>query len=41
MLFKEIISVYSENYKKPINTKCRVIDFKGGGIYTFHCALKG
>jgi hypothetical protein len=26
MLFEEIIPVYSENHKKPIITKCRVID---------------
>jgi hypothetical protein len=25
-LFKEIISVYSENHTKPVNTKCRVTD---------------
>jgi hypothetical protein len=24
MLFKEIIAVYSENYAKPINTKCSI-----------------
>jgi hypothetical protein len=26
MLFKEIIAVYSENYTKPINTKCSITD---------------
>jgi hypothetical protein len=24
--FKEIIAVYSENYTKPINTKCGITD---------------
>jgi hypothetical protein len=26
MLFKEITAVYSENYTKPVNTKCSVTD---------------
>jgi hypothetical protein len=26
MLFKEIITVYSENHVKPINTKCSIAD---------------
>jgi hypothetical protein len=26
MSFKEIITVYTENHTKPINTKCRVTD---------------
>jgi hypothetical protein len=25
-LFKEIITVYSENHAKPINAKCSIID---------------
>jgi hypothetical protein len=29
MLFKEIIAVYSENYEKPINTKCNITDCQG------------
>jgi hypothetical protein len=24
MMFKEIIAVYRENHKKPINTKCSI-----------------
>jgi hypothetical protein len=27
MLFKEVIAVYSENRKKPIDTKCRTTDY--------------
>jgi hypothetical protein len=27
MLFKQVIAVYSEKDKKPINTKCRVTDY--------------
>jgi hypothetical protein len=26
MLFKEIITVYSESHAKPINTKCSITD---------------
>jgi hypothetical protein len=33
MPFKEIITVYSENHAKPINTKCSITDC--------HSALKG
>jgi hypothetical protein len=41
MLFKEIIDVYTENNTEPINTKCKVNDCKAGGIYIYHCVLKG
>jgi hypothetical protein len=27
-LFKEIIAVYSETHRKPINTKCRITVYK-------------
>jgi hypothetical protein len=27
VVFEEIISVYTKNHTKPINTTCRVIDF--------------
>jgi hypothetical protein len=27
-LFKEIITVYSENHAKPINTKCSITDYQ-------------
>jgi hypothetical protein len=27
-LFKEIIAVYSDNYTKPINTKCSITDYQ-------------
>jgi hypothetical protein len=40
MLFKEIITVYSENHIKPINTKCN-ITVKADGSYSYHLALKG
>jgi hypothetical protein len=31
-LFKVIIAIYTENYRKPINTKCRVKDAEAGGF---------
>jgi hypothetical protein len=34
-LFKKIITVYSENYTKPINTF-----FKAGRTYIYHWVLK-
>jgi hypothetical protein len=38
MLFKEIIAVYSENHKKPVNTLCgKNVGFliiKAGGTYS-------
>jgi hypothetical protein len=40
-LFKEIITVYSENHAKPINTKCSIITVKAGGSYSYRSALKG
>jgi hypothetical protein len=27
MLFEEVMTVYSEKHKKPINTKCRITDY--------------
>jgi hypothetical protein len=27
MLFKEVIAVWNEKHKKPMNTKCRVTDY--------------
>jgi hypothetical protein len=41
MLFKEIITVYSENYTKLRNTKFSVSVVKAGGRYSYHSALKG
>jgi hypothetical protein len=45
MLFKEIISVYSENNVKLINTFCgqnaELLNIKAGGTYNYHLALKG
>jgi hypothetical protein len=41
MLFKEIITVYSENHTKPINTKRSITDFRVDGSYSYHSALKG
>jgi hypothetical protein len=39
-LFKEIITVYSENHAKPINTKSSII-VKADGSYRYRSALKG
>jgi hypothetical protein len=36
MLFKEVIAVYNEKHKKPINSKCRVTDFEESGTYIYH-----
>jgi hypothetical protein len=45
MLFKEIIAVGSENRTKHTNTlygqNVELINFKAGGIYSYHRALKG
>jgi hypothetical protein len=40
-VFKEIITVYSENYTKLRNTKFSVSVVKAGGRYSYHSALKG
>jgi hypothetical protein len=44
MLYREIISVYSEIHKKQINTLCRqnveFVSVKLCGIYSKHSALK-
>jgi hypothetical protein len=44
MLFMEIIAVYSENHKKPINPRygknAEFLNFKVGGTNSYHCALK-
>jgi hypothetical protein len=41
MLFKEIITVYSENHTKPINTLCEQNEelVIAGGTYSYHGAL--
>jgi hypothetical protein len=42
MVFEEVISVYSKNHIKPINTKREIsAEVKVGGTYTHHWALKG
>jgi hypothetical protein len=45
MLFKEIITVYSENNTKLINTlygqNAEILNVKAGGTYNYHSALKG
>jgi hypothetical protein len=41
ILFKEIITVYMENPKKPINTKCSLQTVRIAGIYNYHYASKG
>jgi hypothetical protein len=44
-LFKEIISVYSENRSKPLHTFCgqnaKLLRVKESGTYSYHSALKG
>jgi hypothetical protein len=43
MLLKEIITVYSENYTKPINTpweNAALLNVMAGGKYRFRWALK-
>jgi hypothetical protein len=39
MLFKEIIAVYTENHKKPINAELLIE--KANCTYCYHCSLKG
>jgi hypothetical protein len=43
MLLKEIIAVCSDNYAKPINTKCSIslLAVKADGSYSYRSALKG
>jgi hypothetical protein len=45
MLFKEVITVYSANQTKPINTlsgqNAELHTVKAGGTYSYHWALKG
>jgi hypothetical protein len=41
MLFEEIIAVYSENQREPINIKYTITDFKTAGTYIYHWALRG
>jgi hypothetical protein len=40
MLFKEIIAVYSENHKKPINANA-LLTVKADDSYSYRSALKG
>jgi hypothetical protein len=41
MLFRAIISVYSENHPKPIYTKYRVYDYYGSWYIQLPLGLKG
>jgi hypothetical protein len=41
MLFKEIISVCSENHTKLINTNEELFIVEAGGTYSYHWALNG
>jgi hypothetical protein len=41
MLFKEIITVYSENHAKPINKNAALLTVKADGSYSYRSALKG
>jgi hypothetical protein len=41
MLFKEIISVYSEYNTKAIITKAALLTAKAGGTYSYHSVLEG
>jgi hypothetical protein len=39
-MFREIIAVYYENRKKPINTLCaELLNVKEGGTYSYLCNL--
>jgi hypothetical protein len=44
MLFREIIAVYSENRKKPINIlraqNAELLNVEAGGTYSAFCSLK-
>jgi hypothetical protein len=40
-LFKEIIAVYIETHKRPINTDCTLLICEAGGTYSGHSAFKG
>jgi hypothetical protein len=44
MLLREIVTVYSENYTKPISALCGysadVLTLKVDGTYSYHWALK-
>jgi hypothetical protein len=41
MEFKEIIVVYFQNHKEPINVLCmhksEALNIKNGNIYSYHC----
>ena len=45
MLYREIITVFSEIHTKHINTRCgqnvELLNVKPGGTYNNHCAVKG
>jgi hypothetical protein len=46
ILFRDIIAVYSENHKKPINTLYEqnveiILMIKADGTYSYHWALRG
>jgi hypothetical protein len=40
MLFKKIITLYSENHLKPIQKK-QLFNIKEDGIFSYHWFLKG
>jgi hypothetical protein len=40
-LFKEVITVYSENHTKPINKNASSLAAEGAGTYNNHWDLKG
>jgi hypothetical protein len=44
MLFKELITVYSENHIKPKNMLCgqhaELLVIEAGGIFSYHLALR-
>jgi hypothetical protein len=45
MLFKKIVTVYSENHTKPMTTLCgqnaELVFVEVGGTYSYHWVLKG
>jgi hypothetical protein len=41
MLFKEVITVYSENHTKPVHKNVALLTVKADGSYSYRLALKG
>jgi hypothetical protein len=41
MLFEEIITIYSENYTKPIIQNNELLIIEAGGTYSYYWVLRG